>query len=101
VTVQVAEMQRVVKATGQTLPKLWLEIQSEIVKQAKAIEELEKGSAPKPSEVNEMGGVQISSGENEECGKQKPINYVKLNEVSDYVWLLMISGTPRFKPISI
>jgi len=56
-------MQRVVKATGQTLPKLWLQIQSEVVKQADSHDDVEK--------------------DGEKINDTEP--YVKLNEVSEYL----------------
>jgi len=57
---QVAEMQRVVEATGKTLPELWLELQPEILRQARAVEALEAGG---------------------EARQPKTQVYVKLNEV--------------------
>jgi predicted metalloprotease len=57
---QVAEMQRVVEATGKTLPELWLELQPEILRQARAVEALEAGG---------------------EARKPNAQVYVKLNEV--------------------
>jgi hypothetical protein len=63
----VKEMQRVVESTGQTLPQLWLEVQSEIVSQAREIEKVETGGVRKPVEKL----------------------YVKLNEVSEY-WVVLL-----------